>query len=82
MDRYSHSDSLQLTGMSQPGEGWLRVRAATEEEDNAKTILKKRKKVLAQINEEETSRDRPGLATVSVRTEHILAGKFDWRHRR
>ena len=25
MDRYSHSDSLQLTGMSQPGEGWLRV---------------------------------------------------------
>ena len=77
MDRYSHSNLLQLTSMAKPGEGWLRVRAATEEEDDAKTILKKRKKVLAQINEEETSRDRPGPPTVSVRNEHILAGRLE-----
>jgi hypothetical protein len=71
MDRFSHSNSLQLTGMSQPGEGWLRVRAATEEEDDAKAILKRRKKLLAQLNEEEASRDKPGPPTVSVRNEHI-----------
>ena len=62
VDRYSHSDSLQLTGMSQPGEGWLRVRAATEEEDDAKTILKKIKKVLAQINEEDPKRQETDQA--------------------
>jgi len=77
MDSYSHSDSLQLTGMSRPGEGWLRVRAATEEEDDPKAILKKRKKMPAQINEEEKSRDRPGQATSSVRSEHTMAGRLE-----
>ena len=52
-------------------------RAATEEGDAPKTILKKRKKMLAQINEEEKSRDRPGQATVSVRNEHTMAGRLE-----
>ena len=33
--------------------------------------------MLAQINEEEKSRDRPGQATVSVRNEHTMAGRLE-----
>jgi len=77
MDRYPHSISLQLTSMANPGEGQLRVKAATEEEDSAKAILKKRKKLLKEINEEESARDRPGPPTASVRNEHTLADRLE-----
>ena len=77
MDNFPYTASLQLTSMAKPGEGCVRVKAATEEEDIPKVKDKKRMKMLRRINKEEKIQNRPGPPTDSVRNVQTLAGRLE-----